>query len=145
MYKHLLIASDGSELGTKAVTQGLALAKALGAKATVVNVTEPWSAVLAGDAAVAFPYEDYEKACAASAATILDAAKATAKDLGVDVKAVHIQDQYPAEGIISAAASCGADLIVMASHGRKGLTRILLGSQTNRVVTHTELPVLVCR
>jgi nucleotide-binding universal stress UspA family protein len=145
MYKNLLIASDGSEISGKAVEQGLALAKALNAKVTIVTVTEPWTAVVSGEMGVAFPIDEYEQGCAANAAKILDAATATAKQLGVACETLHMKDQFPAEGIVEAAKQRGSDLIVMASHGRRGVSRLLLGSQANKVVTHSAVPVLICR
>ena len=145
MYKHLLIASDGSELSQKAVDQGLALAKALGAKTTVVSVTEPWASVAYGEMAYGFPIEEYEKNAAENAAAILAGTVEAAKKAGVSCDVVHVKDQYPAEGIIGVANQRGCDLIVMASHGRRGLSRLMLGSQANRVVTLSTIPVLICR
>ena len=145
MYQHLLIATDGSELATKAVEQGLALAKALGAKATVATVTEHWTSVMWGEMDMAFPIEDYERSCAANAAKILADAAAIADRVGVACETLHVKDQLPAEGILETAKSRGCDLIVMASHGRRGVARLLLGSQANKVVTHSTLPVLICR
>jgi nucleotide-binding universal stress UspA family protein len=145
MYKNLLIASDGSELSEKAVTQGLALAKALNSKVTIVTVTEPWTAVVSGEMGVAFPIDEYEQGCAANAAKILAAATAKAKQVGVACETLHMKDQFPAEGIVEAAKQRSSDLIVMASHGRRGMSRLLLGSQANKVVTHSEVPVLICR
>jgi nucleotide-binding universal stress UspA family protein len=145
MYKHILIATDGSELAQKAVDQGLAVARALAAKVTAATVTEPWVAVAPGEMAIAFPIEQYEKAAAANAARILAVVAAAAKQAGVACDTLHVKDEFPAEGIIEAAKQRGCDLIVMASHGRRGLTRLLLGSQANRVVTHSTVPVLICR
>jgi nucleotide-binding universal stress UspA family protein len=145
MYKHLLIATDGSELAAKALEHGLGLAKALGAKATVVTVTEPWTAVVSGEMGVAFPIDEYDKSCAANAERVLADARGIAQKSGVACEYAHVKDQFPAEGIIEAAKSRGCDLVVMASHGRRGLTRLLLGSQANRVVTQSTVPVLICR
>jgi len=145
MYKHILIASDGSDLAAKAVTHGLALAKAVGAKATVITVSEPWAAIAPGEVGMAFPIEDYEKGAADNAERILSAATEAAKAAGVACATQHVKDRFPAEGIIEAAKTSGADLIVMASHGRRGVSRLLLGSQANRVVTHSEVPVLIVR
>lgn len=145
MYKHILIATDGSELAMKALEQGLGLAKALGAKATAVTVTEPWTAAVSGEMAIAFPIDDYEKGCAANAARVLSSAAAAASKAGVACETYHVKDQFPAEGIVEAAKSRGCDLIVMASHGRRGVSRLLLGSQANKVVTHGAVPVLICR
>lgn len=145
MYKHILIATDGSELAAKALTHGLALAKAVNAKVTVATVTEPWTAVMTGEMGIAYPVEDYDKAVTANAAEILQKVLETARGAGVDVATLHVKDRFPADGIIDTANERGCDLIVMASHGRRGLTRLILGSQTQSVVTHSTIPVLVCR
>ena len=145
MYKHLLIATDGSELAQKAVGQGLGLARALGAKALVITVTEPWRSVVAGELAVTFPIEEYEQRSAASAAKTLGEVVEVARKLGISCDTLHVKDQFPAEGIVETAKSAGCDLIVMASHGRRGLSRMLLGSQANKVVMLSTVPVLICR
>ena len=145
MYKHILIATDGSELAGKAVTTGLALAKEFNAEITAITVTEPWTALFAGEIALAFPYQEYEKGAAEHAARILAAVSATAKDRGVECGTIHVPDRYPAEGIVDCADERVCDLIVMASPGRRGLSKLLLGSETTRVLTHSSVPVLVCR
>jgi nucleotide-binding universal stress UspA family protein len=145
MFKHLLIATDGSELAQKAVTEGLEMAKAVGAKITVINVTEPWVAVAPGEIAMAFPIKEYDESVATNAAQILAAVETQAKALDVVCTTLHIKDQFPAEGIVDTATQRGCDLIVMASHGRRGLMRFLLGSQAIKVLTHSAIPVLVCR
>lgn len=144
MYKHILIATDGSELAGKAVTTGLALAKQLKAKVTAVTASEPWTGMMTGEAALAFPVEDYEKASAENAARILAEVSAAASKLDVACESVHVND-FAAEGIIATAKAKGCDLIVMASHGRRGLARVLLGSQATRVLTLSTVPVLICR
>ena len=146
MYKHILIATDGSKLAQKAVDQGLGLAKALGAKVSAVTITEPRAAVVPAEVAIAFPIvEAYEKAVAASAAKCLAAVDSAAMKLGVSCDTKHLSDQYPAEGIIAYAKEKNCDLIVMASHGRRGLRRLLLGSQAIEVLTCSSVPVLICR
>lgn len=145
MYKNILIATDGSELAGKAVNAGLQLAKALNAKATAVTVTEPWTAYVTGEAAIAFPLDEYEKSIAETAARALAEVDSLARKTGVDCKGIHMKDQYPAEGILETAKSLGCDLIVMASHGRRGLGRLLLGSAAVSVLTHSTVPVLICR
>jgi nucleotide-binding universal stress UspA family protein len=144
MYRHILIATDGSELAGKAVATGVALAKALGAKVTAVHVTEPWTTMVAGEMALSFPIEDYEKGAAANAAKALAEASDAAKAQGVECETVRAND-FPAEGIIETAKTKGCDLIVMSSHGRRGLARMILGSQATRVLTMSEVPVLICR
>jgi nucleotide-binding universal stress UspA family protein len=145
MFKHILIATDGSELAQKAVTEGLAVAKGSGARVTVINVTEPWVAVAPGEIAMAFPIKEYDASVAANAAQILSDVEKQAKALDVPCATLHVKDQFPAEGIVETATEQGCDLIVMASHGRRGLMRFLLGSQAIKVLTHSTVPVLVCR
>jgi nucleotide-binding universal stress UspA family protein len=144
MYKHILIATDGSELAGKGVATGMALAKALKAKVTAITATEPWTAMMTGEAAVAFPIEEYEKAGAENAARILSAVSTTAKNEGIACETVHVNG-FPAEAIVETAKAKECDLIVMASHGRRGLSKLLLGSQATRVLTLSTVPVLVCR
>lgn len=145
MFKHILIATDGSELAQKAVAEGLELAKGSGAKVTAINVTEPWVAVAPGEVAMAFPVKEYDESVAANAAQILAGVADQAKALEVPCTTLHVKDQFPAEGIVETATQNGCDLIVMASHGRRGLMRFLLGSQAIKVLTHSAVPVLVCR
>jgi nucleotide-binding universal stress UspA family protein len=145
MYKNILIATDGSDLARRAVEHGLALAKALNARATAVTVTEPWVEVLSGGAALAFPVEEYEREMTAKAAQAISSVSDLATSIGITCDTIHVRDQHPAEGIIAVAKERGCDLIVMASHGRRGLQRLLLGSQTNLVVTQSTIPVLICR
>lgn len=145
MYKYILIATDGSELGQKAVGQGLSLARALDAKAIVITVTEPWRAAVSGEAMIAFPIDEYEKSTAAGASAILAGVTEISRKVGVPCETMHVKDQFPAEGIVETAKRLGCDLIVMASHGRRGISRVLLGSQANKVVTMSTVPVLVCR
>lgn len=145
MYKHILIATDGSDLSSKALEHGLALAKPLDAKVTVVTTTEPWDAVIVGEVAVVLPAESYEETATANARAILARAQAAASQAGVEVELHHAKDRHPADGILEAAKSKGCDLIVMGSHGRRGLSRLVLGSETSEVMTQSEIPVLVVR
>ena len=145
MYKHILIATDGSELAGKAVAAGFDLARQLEAQVTVVTVTEPWPAFVAGDATFGFPIDDYEKAANESATNILSGVSKLARKAGINCVTVHDKDQYPSEGILKTAVKNGCDLIVMASHGRRGLGRLLLGSVATKVVTDSTVPVLICR
>ncbi len=145
MYKNLLIATDGSELAEKGVTHGLGLAKALGAKITVVTVSDPWTVYATGDVGATFPIEEYERASADSANALLSAVAKRAEAAGVACTTCYVKEQFPAEGIIETAKKEDADLIVMASHGRSGVSRFLLGSQANKVVTHSTVPVLIIR
>lgn len=148
MYRRILIATDGSVLANKAVDHGVTLAKALNATVIVVTVTEAWSALDMGRAARhgdLNPIAQYEALTAAAAKEALDGAAQIAKSQGVACELIHVRDQHPAEGIIATATEKGCDLIVMASHGRRGVSRALLGSQANEVLTHSKVPALVVR
>lgn len=145
MYKHILIATDGTELSEKALHQGLVLAKALGAEATIITATEPWESVIVGEVAVVLPPEKYEEMATANAMSALKKAQELAEKDGVACRTLHVRDRHPAEAIIAAAKDKGCDLIVMASHGRRGLSRLVLGSKANEVVTHSSVPVLIVR
>jgi nucleotide-binding universal stress UspA family protein len=98
-----------------------------------------------GEAAIAFPFEEYEKAVYVYAADVLSKASEASSKAGVSCTTVHVKDRHAAEGILETARARTCDLIVMASHGRRGLTRLLLGSQAHNVVTHSTIPVLICR
>jgi nucleotide-binding universal stress UspA family protein len=145
MYTSLLIATDGSELAQKAVDQGLALAKALGARVLAVHVTQPWTSISMPEVTTAFPPENYDRMAADSAQNILANVAMAAKAAGVECETLHVRDRLPAQGILEAAKERRVDLIVMASHGRSGLARLLLGSEANEVVTKSTVPVLICR
>jgi nucleotide-binding universal stress UspA family protein len=145
MYKHLLIATDGSELARKAVDHGLALAKQLGARVLAVHVTAPWTAVAVADIAPTLPPDNYERSVNDEAQSILADVAVAAKAAGVPCETLHVHDELPAQGIIEAARTRGIDLIVMASHGRSGFARLLLGSEANEVVSKSTIPVLICR
>jgi nucleotide-binding universal stress UspA family protein len=142
MFTHILIATDGSELAERAADQGLQLAKALKAKMTAVMATEPWVAVVAGDAALGFPSDE---STAKVAAALLGRIVAKAKAAGLTCATVHMKDQFPAEGIVAAAKENDCDLIVMASHGRRGIAKVLLGSVAARVLALSDVPVLICK
>lgn len=146
MYKNILISTDGSEVAKKGIDQGLSLAKSLGAKVTIVTVTERFP-LQAGPHWIPGPTEiaDYEARQEESAAQLLADAKAAADRLGVDAATVHVPQAQPAEAIIATASKGPCDLIVMASHGRRGLRRLLLGSQTSEVLVGSPVPVLVVK
>lgn len=148
MYKSLLIATDGSELAQKAVTQGLALAKSLHAAVTFVTATADWSATDMADRAeraADHPVEDYERRAAAWATNVLSPCKDAAQKIGVSCTTVHAKDRPAADGIIEHAKSGSCDLIVMSSHGRGGVGRLLFGSVATKVLTYSTIPVLICR
>jgi len=145
MYQHLLIASDGSELSEKALKQGLELAKALGAKTTIIHVTPPWTSIAVGEVAVMFPPEEYETNMRAAAEQLLARMRKAAEAVGVACETVQVSDPQPHKAILAAAQQRGCDLIVMGSHGRRGIAGLLLGSVTVKTLTHGNVPVLVYR
>lgn len=149
MYAKILIPTDGSDLASQAVAKGLELARTLGAEALVVTVVEPFHVVAYGVAGDAHQLQSsmraYEAQTGAHATRVLEAAEALAKDAGVPVSTRQLQSDHPAEAIVRAAEEAGTDLIVMASHGRRGVAALMLGSQTTRVLTQTRITVLVLR
>ena len=145
MFKRLLIATDGSESATKAVRAGLELAQRLNAQVAILTVTEPWLGLVNTDMnAINFSFEGYEKATKEEAARLLSKIRDEATSLGVDCGTLHVNG-YPAGAIIETAETAACDLIVMGSHGRRGIARLLLGSQATKVVTLSSVPVLICR
>lgn len=145
MYKHILVATDGSELSERSARHAVALAKLHGSKITAVTVTAPWSAVAIGEIAVAVPENDYEARAEANAKRDLVAVAEIAKAAGVSETNVHLRNAQPWRAIIAEAEKVKCDLIVMGSHGRRGLEGFLLGSETQKVLTHAKVPVLVYR
>jgi nucleotide-binding universal stress UspA family protein len=125
---------------------GLTLAKALGARVTAVTVTDIFPTGPYSPIPFSSTIERYEVAAAEGARRILASVAEAAAQLGVSSRTVHVKDQTPAEGIITTAAVAeGCDLVVMASHGRRGVSRLLLGSQAQKVVAFSPDSVLVCR
>ena len=150
MYKHILISTDGSEVAQKGLDHGLSLAKEIGAKVSVITVTESFPVYASAGAGVGagwVPIEmaDYDKVQDEFANRVFAGAKQAAEQHGVAVETIHVRNAQPAEAILETAKAQGCDLIVMASHGRRGLGRLLLGSQTSEVVTRSPVPVLVVR
>ena len=145
MYKHILIPTDGSPLSDKAVTEGVALAREVNAKLTVLTVTVPFHILSTAPAIVEYTQPQYEEQMKVFAARVLAKAAATAKTGGVQYQTLHVEHEHPYQAIIDTAQSQGCDLILMASHGRRGVAALVLGSETVKVLTHSKLPVLVHR
>ena len=145
MYRHIMIATDGSDVAGRAVVQGLGLARAIGARVTAVTVTDRFPT----SSPVMMPTADdvgrYETGAAKTARDILDKVCRAAAELGVAANSEHVVDELPAEGILKACRTHGCDLIVMATHGRRGIDRMLVGSQASKVMTTSTVPVLICR
>ena len=144
MFNHILIATDGSEVAMKAVSVGLKLAKRLAARVVVMTASEPLPAIVIAETIAANFPEAYEKASKESAEKILREVRAEAGTIGVECETLHVTN-VPAEAIIETAKAKACDLIVMGSHGRRGIARLWLGSQATKVVTLSSVPVLVCR
>ncbi len=147
MYNRILIATDGSALSKVAVEHGLALAALTGATVVALKVVPryPRSYFEGGMAVEVTDVKRIEGQWSDAAQAVVDAVKAKGGAEGVTVKAVVAKSDLVAEAVISAAKKHKCDLIVMASHGRKGLKRLLLGSETQHVLTHSPVPVLVLR
>jgi len=150
MFKHLLLAVDGSRLAESAARHGIELAKALGAKVTVLTVTVPWETQFAREVAVVVPEvvvskNDYDRDKNSYARGILERTADAARMAGVPCSVQHASHSRPYQAIIDTAAARGCDLIVMGSHGHRGIAGLLLGSETTKVVTHSTICVLVHR
>jgi nucleotide-binding universal stress UspA family protein len=145
MYKHVLIPTDGSELSSKAEAAGLAMAKSLDAKVTALTVTPPFQFIGTEPMVLVATEPEDEKAQTARAEKTLERVRMTAAAIGVPVETLRTVSSHPFEAIIATAKERGCDLIYMASHGRSGLSGLLLGSVTTKVLTHSKIPVLVYR
>lgn len=147
MYKHLLVATDGSKLSGKAVAHAIALAKPLNAKITAFYAAPEMPLPMYAEGVTYQPLsrKEYAAAVAKDAARILDAVVARAKAAGVTCRGEHATADAPWEAILAAAKKARCDAIVMASHGRSGISALLLGSETQKVLTHGKLPVIVVR
>ena len=148
MYRRILVATDGTALAAKAVDHALNLAKSVGAKVVALTVTELWSisdmATMAelGDK---HPVDEYEEVAESEAHVILEAVADKAKAQGVDCELVHVPDSRPADAILRTATDKGCDLIVLSTHARTGLARLIVGSAAADVVAESKVPVLICR
>lgn len=147
MYKKILVATDGSTLSKKAVSSAIAMATLMEAELVALKVVAryPQSYFEGGLAVQASEINRIEKQWLDHGQTIVDAIQKAAEAKGVKTKAVTVKSDLISDAIIATAKKHKCDLIVMASHGRKGIKRVLLGSETQQVLTHTHTPVLVLR
>jgi nucleotide-binding universal stress UspA family protein len=145
MYKNILIPTDGSDLSAKAVKHGIAFSKSIGAKVTALTVTTPFHIFAIDPEMVEDTPATYTRRTADKAAHILGAVASVAKAAGVACDTVRVEHEHPYKAIIETAVSKHCDLILMASHGRHGVSAVVLGSETIKVLTHSKIPVLVCR
>jgi len=148
MYKHIMLPIDGSELSDRAVKEGVAFAKSIGANLTVIHVISHYYVAIEEGAAsteLRAIEKDHEEMSKKGARKILDKVENLAKAEGVRCEGVVVVGDQPYQEIIDNAAARNCDLILMASHGRRGLEGLVLGSETVKVLTHTKIPVLVVR
>lgn len=144
MYKRIIVPTDGSDITAKALEQALALAQELGAKIFAISVKEPFPYSAVSEMQPTPPQEFFD-AQERIAQTRLKTVLAAAEKAGVSAEAHSIEALHPWEAIIEHAKRMEADLVVMASHGRRGVQALLLGSETQKVLTHSTIPVLVVR
>ncbi|SFD64354.1 universal stress protein [Paracidovorax konjaci] len=144
MFKHILIPVDGSPTSMTAVTKAAGLAKAFGAQVTAVYVVDPYPFTGVG-ADFAYGQSQYMNAATSEANTALDATRKALEEAGVAVTTVIGEGHAVHDGILRALETTGADLIVMGSHGRRGLEKLVLGSVTQRVLGVVHVPVLIVR
>ena len=145
MYKHILIPTDGSDLSNKAIRHGVALAKTINAKVTGITVTVPFHVFAVDPETVTDTPDSYGKRMSAAATKYLTQVKDAAAAAGITCSVIDAEQENPYSAIIDAANKNACDLIVMASHGRRGVSAVVLGSETVKVLTHSKIPVLVCR
>ena len=147
MFKHLLVPTDGSELSQATVKRAVAFAKEAGARVTFFYAQPDFPMPIYGEGALIDPTtpEQFAKSAKEEADRILEAAKKVADDVGVTADSDTVVNEVPYEAVIDAADRHGCDLIFMASHGRRGISALLLGSETQKVLTHSKIPVLIYR
>ena len=145
MFKHILIPTDGSELSRKAILYGVQLAKESGAKVTAITVSDPYRAATMDTVLIPIDEGDYEEQSRLLSEKAMEQVKMAADAAGVPCETIREVHDQPYRAIIDAAHALGCDLIVMASHGRRGISALLLGSETVKVLTHSTIPVLVYR
>ncbi|MES2148800.1 MAG: universal stress protein [Pseudomonadota bacterium] len=145
MFKHILLPSDGSVSAEAALKASLLFAKEIGARVTGLHVVQEFQVFTYDTAMLEDTREQFIKDSALRARKILAVIENEARELGVECETMQIVSNQPYEAIIAAAHSCACDLVAMASHGRRGLQGLLLGSETQKVLTHCTIPVLVYR
>jgi nucleotide-binding universal stress UspA family protein len=145
MYRHILIATDGSKYALRAAEHGLALAKAENARVTAIVVTPPWSAIGLSEIARGHFEDEFTERMAAYASTCLTPIKQSALERGLACDLRHAIGAAPCEMILDAARSLNCDLIVVGAHGRRGVDALVLGSETTKLLTRSHTPVLVYR
>lgn len=144
MYKHILIPTDGSDLSMRAARNAIGLAKLCKAKVTAIHVIAPYQTIAYMGALLAATEYAYNQEARSQAEHYLGEVRAMAETEGVAIECEVITNQQPFEAIVNSVASKQCDLVVMGSNGRRGMTRLLLGSETHKVLLRSDVPVLVC-
>lgn len=144
MFKHILVPVDGSPTAQLAVSKAIGLAKAFGSRISAIFVIDPYPFTGVGTD-FAYGQAEYLNAATAEANAAIKTAKAMFDEAGVSAETSVVEAHAAWRGVVQAAESAQADLIVMGSHGRSGLEKLVLGSVTQAVLSHTHLPVLVVR
>lgn len=144
-FKHVLLPTDGSDAARSAAAHALALAAQMGARMTALHVIQPFELFAYAPDMLGEAQVQYEQSAQAQAQALMAGVTQSAQAAGVALETAIVTHAQPYEAIIEAARTRGCDLIVMGSHGRRGLSAVLLGSQTQKVLTHCQRPVLVIR
>ncbi len=145
MFKHILIPTDGSELSKLAITSGVKFAKEIDAKITGLTVTMPFHYFAIDAMQVGSSADDYVRQAEELAERNLRVLKDAAEQAGVACELLHRSNEHPYEEIVKTAQERGCDVIFLASHGRRGMRAVVIGSETNKVLTHSKIPVVVYR
>ncbi|MDO8284629.1 MAG: universal stress protein [Rhodoferax sp.] len=145
MFKHILIPTDGSELSNMAITNGVKFATEINARITGLTVTTPFHFIALDGMQIADTAQQYALDVKALAQRNLNVLKEAASAAGVECELVHRESEHPYEEIVKTAQTQGCDVIFQASHGRRGMRALVMGSETHKVLTHTKIPVLVFR
>ena len=145
MFKHILLPTDGSKLSERSIKQGIRMAKALHAKVTALHVVPKFHTFSYQSEVLDGTRQQYEAGAAENTKNYLAFVKKVAAGSDVECETTHVASDQPFKEIIKAAEKKGCDLILMASHGRRGIEGFLLGSETQKVLTHSSIPVLVFR
>lgn len=145
MFKHILVPTDGSTLSENAIKHAVSLAKQCGAKLTAINVMPKFHMLTYDTQMLEATPKEFEQTSQEQSKRFLDFAEHEARTAGVNYDAVTVTSDHPYQEIINAVEQRNCDLIVMASHGRRGLEGVLIGSETQKVLTHSHTPVLVYR
>jgi nucleotide-binding universal stress UspA family protein len=145
MYKHILVATDGSEISGRAVSHAIELAQKLKARLLITTITEPFHILSLGVEQLESTRPEYNRLMTDRAQTILSSAAKIASEARVECQIYHQSADNPYAAILNVANDRDCDLIVVGSHGRSGLSSVLLGSTTMKILAHSTIPILVVR